>query len=57
MPSAATWEACQLSDYANEGTWPVGGGTLDQADSFLAAHALVQFATFKLTIPPKKPNG
>jgi len=48
------WAACEMSDFAAEGAWPVAGGTLDQTDSFLAAHRFVQSLTARLLAPPKK---
>lgn len=48
------FEVCELSDFAKDGAWPVGGGTLDQSDSFLTAHRLIQATQFKLLNPTPK---
>ena len=39
--SADIWQCINLADLAKRGTMPVAGGSLDQANSFLAACRLV----------------
>jgi hypothetical protein len=37
IPDAATWRVIQMSEFADKGSFPIAGGVLDQAQSFLDA--------------------
>lgn len=39
------WDALELAELAEAGTWPVAGGTLDQTTSFTEAFGLIRGET------------
>ena len=49
--------AMQLARFAKQGAWPVGGGTLDQTASFLAACRIVWQADEVVEIENKLKHG
>jgi len=55
MIGGDVWETLNLCDFAEKGSWPVGGGTLDQTACFLECMRLYRRTTNRLK-PPEIPR-